>query len=242
MTWKLIVTCEHGGHKIPRQYFSLFRSARETLPTHRGWDAGALPLARRISECFNAPLILSTTSRLLVDLNRSVGHPRLFSEWSRKLSQPARDQVLENFYHPFRDEVIQTIQSLMSKRQKVLHLSVHTFTPELAGKHRKTDVGLLYDPRRLSEKQFARLWKSSLQKVLPRTMCVHCNQPYQGVSDGFTTSLRRQFDSENYLGIELEISQKWLTENQHFPSRLEQQIVESLSAAWTSFKTIGSHG
>jgi hypothetical protein len=34
------------------------------------------------------------------------------------------------------------------------------------------------------------------------------NYPYRGQSDGLTTALRRQFGAR-YLGIELEINQRW---------------------------------
>jgi hypothetical protein len=44
----------------------------------------ALVLGRSAAAAFAAPLVASTVSRLLFDLNRSVGHPRLHSEATRK--------------------------------------------------------------------------------------------------------------------------------------------------------------
>ena len=34
----------------------------------------------------------------------------------------------------------------MSRGRRVIHISSHSFTPELNGKVRRADVGLLYDP------------------------------------------------------------------------------------------------
>jgi predicted N-formylglutamate amidohydrolase len=71
-----LVTCEHGGNRIPAPYRKLFVRQRALLDSHRGWDPGALQMARALSTALRAPLVASTTSRLLVDLNRSAGHPR----------------------------------------------------------------------------------------------------------------------------------------------------------------------
>ena len=73
----LVITCEHGGNRIPVPYRDLFRGQQRQLASHRGYDPGALVMGRALAAAFAAPLVVSTVSRLLVDLNRSVGHPRL---------------------------------------------------------------------------------------------------------------------------------------------------------------------
>ena len=72
-----VITCEHGGNRIPAPYRDLFHTHQALLDSHRGYDPGALIMARALATAFAAPLVTSTVSRLLVDLNRSVGHPRL---------------------------------------------------------------------------------------------------------------------------------------------------------------------
>jgi len=69
----LLVTCEHGGNHVPPRYRRLFRDLQGPLKTHRGYDLGVLVMAREMSESFEAPLVASTVTRLLVDLNRSLG-------------------------------------------------------------------------------------------------------------------------------------------------------------------------
>ena len=85
-----LVTCEHGGNRIPRRYAKAFAAHRALLDSHRGWDAGALALARQLAKALDAPLIRSETSRLLVDLNRSEHHRALFSAISRALPDEER--------------------------------------------------------------------------------------------------------------------------------------------------------
>ena len=64
----LIITCEHGGCEVPALYAPLFAGHEALLQTHRGWDMGALALARELARAFNAPLFSATTTRLLIDL------------------------------------------------------------------------------------------------------------------------------------------------------------------------------
>ncbi|HTO59218.1 MAG TPA: N-formylglutamate amidohydrolase, partial [Pseudomonadales bacterium] len=68
---RVVVTCEHGGHRIPPRWAALFERRRTLLESHRGWDSGALTFARKLAKALDAPLVANTTSRLLVDLNRS---------------------------------------------------------------------------------------------------------------------------------------------------------------------------
>src|SRR4029434_4503487 len=79
----LVITCEHGGNRIPAPYRELFHDRQALLDSHRGYDPGALIMARALATAFAAPLVVTSVSRLLVDLNRSVGHPRLHSDETR---------------------------------------------------------------------------------------------------------------------------------------------------------------
>lgn len=231
MSFEVIITCEHGGNEIPQPYLEYFSDAQSVLNTHRGWDPGTLPLARDIADFLNAPLYFSTTSRLLVDLNRSPGHPRQFSEYSRRMSQSERERVIVEYYTPYRTDVSEAIEAGLRRGKTILHVSVHSFTPSFAGKARTTDVGLLYDPRRETESRFVALWRRALAQHSTHELTIHRNRPYRGTSDGFTTSLRKVYPNERYLGIELELSHKWLSPKLRFPKWLRDRVVESLIAA-----------
>ncbi|MBE0617753.1 MAG: N-formylglutamate amidohydrolase, partial [Proteobacteria bacterium] len=99
----LICSCEHGGNRVPAQYRALFTGAEEVLESHRGWDVGALTLAEDLARRFGAPLCAARVTRLLVELNRSPGHPRVFSEFSRGLDSDERQRVLDGYYFPHRE-------------------------------------------------------------------------------------------------------------------------------------------
>ncbi len=204
----VVLTCEHAGHQIPASVKKYFVGAEEVLQSHRGWDPGALPLARQFASQLGVPLAFSTVSRLVVELNRSAGHPRLFSEFTRELPADQRTRLFEQYWTPHRTAVEQDIAKKIASGSSVVHLSVHTFTQYFGTEVRTTDIGLLYDPRRTGERHLCSAWRDELQAACPAWK-IRRNHPYKGSSDGFTTSLRKRFDAEQYLGIELEVCQKF---------------------------------
>jgi predicted N-formylglutamate amidohydrolase len=196
----VLITCEHGGRRIPRAHRGLFRGAGATLRSHRGWDPGALTLARRLAEAVHAPLIFSTTSRLLVELNRSIGQPQLFSEFTRDLAPAQREEILARHYLPYRASVERIVRGGVGAGERVLHLSVHSFVPRLGDEVRTVQVGLLFDPARPAERDLCRWW---LERIAARGLEARANEPYLGTDDGLTTALRPI--SADYAGVELEV-------------------------------------
>src|SRR6185369_15915320 len=97
---------------------------------------------------FAAPLVVSTVSRLVIDLNRSLGHPRLFSSATRAAPVPLRARIVAQHYEPYREEVERCVRQMTARRRRVIHISAHSFTPELHGHVRTADIGLLYHPGR----------------------------------------------------------------------------------------------
>jgi predicted N-formylglutamate amidohydrolase len=203
----LLVTCEHGGNRIPPEYRHLFAGYASVLASHRGHDPGALTLARELARSLHAPLVASTVSRLLVELNRSPGHPRQWSERTRDLTPLEKERLAERYYDPYRREVQARIEHAIGDGHRVLHVSCHSFTPVLEGVRRRTDIGLLYDPRRTPERALCVRWQHLLRsRIAP--LRVRRNYPYRGYDDGLTTFLRRVFPQAAYAGVEIEVNQK----------------------------------
>ena len=96
--WAFIVSCEHAGNTVPDWLAPRFAGAADVVESHRGWDPGAMGIAR----CFVASLgfermvasssrLEARTSRLVVDPNRSEDSPTLFSEFTRELPLADRE-------------------------------------------------------------------------------------------------------------------------------------------------------
>lgn len=201
-----VVTCEHGGNRVPPEHAHLFVGLGEELAGQRGWDPGALEIAGDLAHALGAEMVVATVTRLLVDLNRSPGHPRLFSEATRGLPPWEREEILRRYYHPHRNRVRDIVAGNLSSGGLVLHIAAHSFTPVLSGVERMADVGLLYDPSREAEVRFCRLWREALH-AYDSALVVRRNYPYKGVSDGLATSLRKEV-GPRYMGVELEVNQK----------------------------------
>ncbi len=224
---RVLVTCEHGGRDVPSEYRALFRGREALLASHRGWDPGALDLARALARALGAPLRLATVTRLLVDLNRSSGNRSVLSELTRPLAPAERLFLLERYHEPYRTAVRGDVAGLVRQGGRVLHLSVHTFTPVLRGVVRRTDVGLLYDPARPGERALAAVLAADLERRLPGSV-VRRNHPYRGASDGLTTALRRVHPDADYLGLEIEVSQRLLDGRGRVPARVARALAEAV--------------
>lgn len=227
---RLVVSCEHGGREVPAPFAARFAGHEPLLDSHRGWDPGALELARDLAEAFGAPLFASTTTRLLVDLNRSIGHPRLFSELSRDLPRAARLALVAGHYRPHREAVEGEIARHIAAGRPVIHIASHSFTPVLDGVVRDADVGCLYDPRRPGETALARRWLAQLARRAP-ALRLRRNYPYRGRGDGLTALLRRRFGPAEYVGLELEVNQRFVAAGGAAWARLRTDLVEALAAA-----------
>lgn len=227
----LLLTCEHGGNVVPSAFRGLFAGQEALLASHRGWDPGALALARLLARELDAPLLACETTRLLADPNRSRGHRALFSEFTRSLPATERQAILDAFWQPHRSAVQQAAAVLLASRGQVLHLAVHSFTPVLDSRERTMDLGLLYDPARSREARLAKAWQAVLKDAAPR-LRVRRNAPYRGAADGLTTTLRRTL-GPGYLGLELEASQALFPDPCAAPPDLARLLAATLRTTLT---------
>ncbi len=239
---RVVLSCEHAGNDVPRAYAHYFASsqAQAALDSHRGWDPGSLGIGEAMSEVLGVPLIVQPVSRLLVECNRSLDHPRLFSEFSRGMSAQERAAVLDLYWRTHRERIVGQV---MGGGSLVVHVGVHTFTPIWHGRERATDIGLLYDPARRGEAKLVRAWRREMVAAAPPAlrdvappdvpasrarMAIHLNRPYRGWTDGLTTSLRKDLPEGRYVGVELEVSQRLATTS---ATEIGQWIGSGLRAA-----------
>jgi predicted N-formylglutamate amidohydrolase len=215
---------------VPARYSALFAGWERRLESHRGFDAGALSMARDLASAMNAPLVASRVTRLLVDLNRSVGHPRLHSAALSGVSSDEFERILRDHYAPYRRRVEHLVALGAERRPPVVHVSSHSFTPRLAGEARRADIGILYDPSRPGERALASGWKSALRRLDPG-LRVRRNYPYEGKNDGLTSHLRERFGPRAYIGVELEINQAIVRRGGRRWTRLRTTLIQALLRA-----------
>jgi predicted N-formylglutamate amidohydrolase len=177
-------------------------------------------MASYLAKQLNVPLFGCFTSRLLIEVNRSIENEQLFSEFTSRLSTFEKEKLFQYIYKPYRERVLSTIENLP---KPLLHLSIHSFTPVLNNLERKTDIGILFDPDRNSELVFCQKLQEHLLIDLPEFQ-IHFNEPYKGTDDGFTTWLRKKYTADDYTGIEIEVNQKFVS----IPSRIQEALLNSI--------------
>jgi predicted N-formylglutamate amidohydrolase len=187
-------------------------------------------MAKALAGAFAAPLVASTVSRLLIDLNRSISHPQLFSAVTRAAPAQTRTQIVEEHYRPYRMQVERLVRQAVAREHRVIHISSHSFTADLDGKVRSTDVGLLYHPARQREAEVCARWKEALAGSAPE-LRVRRNYPYAGKGDGLTSHLRVRFTQSNYVGIELEVNQGIVFAGGRRWTALRRTLIDSLRTA-----------
>ena len=203
---KLFLSCEHAVDIIPPAYKHLFHANESVLQTHRAIDFGALEIATHLKQAFACECPTATVSRILIDCNRSINNKSCFSEFTTPLSDVEKQQLIDEYYLPYRHRCEALINDHINHGHQVLHLSIHSFTPVFNGIKRNAGIGLLYDPRRHGEKEVARELGGLLSHEKPAYR-VRMNYPYKGASDGFTTALRKKHPESDYIGIEVETNQ-----------------------------------
>jgi predicted N-formylglutamate amidohydrolase len=128
-----IITSEHGGNRIPAPSRQMFPGHGALRDSHHGYDPGAPVMAKELASACRAPLVASTVSRLLIDLNRSICRPQLFSAVTRCAPTESRAQIAEQQYRPYRDQVERLTRQTVSRGHRLVHISSHSITAELTG-------------------------------------------------------------------------------------------------------------
>lgn len=171
------------------------------LKTHRAWDPGAATLAEELRDELQVIAHFGEFTRLLVDLNRRGSSHSVFSEFTPS----NRKHELLDYHQHWRAELL---EYTLLDAEPSLHVSCHSFTPVWKGQERRVDIGILFDPTRSLESRVARQWQGKLAALLPG-LRIRRNNPYRGISDGTTSWLRKQHEPQHYVGIELELNQRF---------------------------------
>lgn len=228
-----LITAEHASNDLPEPWRPLFAGAEGVLAGHRGWDPGSLALARSLSSHLDAPLLAGKASRLLIDLNRSRGHPARYSTWTRGLPEAQRAEIERRAWLPHWRAFRQVIEDA---DRPVIHIACHSFAPVLDGRVRDADIGLLYDPSRIREKMFCRQLSAAIKTRMPAVKA-RMNYPYRGTANGIGQYHRRLFGEDRLITIELEVNQR-LVGTSEWSHR-----IEALSKCVVSvFRSIGNWG
>lgn len=147
---------------------------------HIAYDVGAAGVTRHLAAQLNAPAVLSTYSRLVIDPNRGEDDPTLMMRLydgsiipgNRHATAAERQRRLALYHRPYHETLAQTI----TDTPKAAIVAIHSFTPQLKGRApRPWEVSVLFSDNddRLSRALIAALSEE-------KNLCVGVNEPYHG--------------------------------------------------------------
>ena len=205
----LVLSCEHASWTLPPGVD--LGVPQSVLSSQAGWDHGAFDIASRWSEVVGLPVHAGAFSRMFVDLNRPPDHPDVIPKISYGAPVPGNAELLpaeralrlETFHAPYWNAIRRDVAARLLDTGACLHLSSHSFAPELDPAQRTYDCGVLYDPAHAFEAELAERLMFALRAA---GIDVRANQPYGGTGPAVCTALRIENAGKRYAGIELETS------------------------------------
>lgn len=185
----VLLICDHARNAFPRGY-GVLGLPREALQRHIAYDIGARWLTLRMAECLQAPAVLSTFSRLLIDPNRGADDPTLVMRYSDGAIVPGNaradeaeiDRRVRLYWQPYRDAAQATTEAMLASGRPPAIVSIHTFTDDWRGFKRPWKVGVLYD----DDDRMARAFLRALAADGLAPHEIGDNEPYAGGLKGDT--------------------------------------------------------
>lgn len=194
----ILILCDHASNRVPAEVDLGIDPA--LLAKHIAIDIGAAAVSETLAADLDAPAILATVSRLVIDLNREPDSPGLIPRVSdgHTISgngEAARVERIARFHAPYH----RTIADMIRARRPKLLVSVHSFTPRLEqhdGNDRPWEIGILYN-------RDARAARIGIELFEAADVVTGDNQPYSGRVLNATMNRHAEGNGIPYLGIEI---------------------------------------
>ncbi len=229
-----VITCDHASPYVPPEYAGLGLTAAE-LQRHIAWDIGALEVSHRLSALLDAPLLHSTVSRLLLDVNRDpAAHDSipLRSEHTpipgnADLGAAERQRRHHWIYAPYHAEIERMVQRRIAARQPTAVIAMHSFTPAFKGAPRPWEIGVLsHRDRRIADPLLRALRADARLQVGD-------NQPY-APRDGVYHTLERHAEAYGLPCVMIELRNDLIRDShgqQAWAERLAPLLARALEDA-----------
>ena len=193
----VLLLCDHASNAVPPGIDLGIDPL--LLDLHIAIDIGAGPLTRSLAATLDAPAILATVSRLVIDLHREPDHVGLIPHRSDGHGIPGNAQVdrdarIARFHAPYHRLLARRIRA---QRPRLI-LSIHSFTPRLehGGSDRPWQIGILYN-------RDARAAHAAIDWLRGQGLETGDNEPYSGRL--LNATLNRHAEANGIPSIAIEV-------------------------------------
>lgn len=194
----ILILCDHASNAVPPGVELGIDPA--LLARHIAIDIGAAAVSEALATQLDAPAILATVSRLVIDLNREPDSAGLIPHVSdghaiHGNGDVDRAERILRFHAPYHRTIADTIRA----RHPGMLVSVHSFTPRLEqhdGPERPWEIGVLYN-------RDARAARIGIGLLEAAGIVTGDNEPYSGRLLNATMNRHAEANGIPYLGIEI---------------------------------------
>lgn len=193
----ILLLCDHASNAVPADIDLGIDPA--LLDLHIAIDIGAAAVTRALAAKLDAPAILATVSRLVIDLHREPDHAGLIPASSDGHRIPGnegvdRDQRIARFHAPYH----RLVRDQVRRQRPGLILSIHSFTPQLEqdGTPRPWEAGILYN-------RDTRAARPAVEWFRAQGIVTGDNEPYSGRL--LNATLNRHAEAQGIPSIAIEI-------------------------------------
>lgn len=194
----VLILCDHASNHVPDGIDLGVDPA--LLERHIAIDIGAAAVSRGLAARLEAPAILATVSRLVIDLNRETDALGLIPLASDGHAIPGnegadRAERIARFHAPYHRAIAAQIRA----QRPALIASIHSFTPALESgivAPRPWEAGILYN-RDVRAPRIAIPW------LVAQGVSTGDNEPYSGRQLNATMNRHAEASGTPYLGIEI---------------------------------------
>lgn len=188
---RVLLIGDHAGRAIPRALNDLGLGEADRS-RHIGWDIGIRALGERLADALDAVFIHQVYSRLVIDCNRAPGTPQSAIAISDGTTVPGNQNLsaedirarVDEVHAPYHAAIAAELARRRERAGSTILISLHSFTPVMAGRARPWEVGLLHDRGDTSFTHFA----LDILKAAGN-LCVGDNQPYKMDGTDYTVPL-----------------------------------------------------
>ena len=209
---RFLLIGDHAGRAVPKALAGLGVS-NEAMERHIAWDIGVAGLGERLAKTLDACFIRQTYSRLVIDCNRQPGAADAIPSVSDGteipgnlgLSQADAAARRAEIYAPYQDRIAAVLDARAAAGRATLLVSLHSFTPVMAGFARPWRIGVLHR----GDSALSRAMLAVLRGKLGDEV-VGDNQPY--AMDGTDNTIPLHADARGLDYLEIEVRQDLIAE------------------------------